>query len=72
MVCLGCLENKYFPRHLIFGAGKKDTEPSGILLYYLPGYVMYIFDMCLVMYLFLILKYLPVPVCTPRPGTVDM
>ena len=39
---------------------------------YLPGYVMYIFDMCLVMYLFLILKYLPVPVCTPRPGTVDM
>lgn len=23
-------------------------------------------------YLFLILKYLPVPVCTPRPGTVDI
>ena len=29
MVCLGCLENKYFPRDLIFGAGKNATEPSG-------------------------------------------
>ena len=29
MVCLGCLENKYFPRHLIFGLGKNATEPSG-------------------------------------------
>jgi hypothetical protein len=30
MVCLGCLENKYFPRHLIFGLSKKPTEPSGM------------------------------------------
>ena len=29
MVCLGCLENKYFSRHLMFGFSKKDTEPSG-------------------------------------------
>jgi hypothetical protein len=29
MVCLGCLENKYFPRDLIFGFSKIDTEPSG-------------------------------------------
>ena len=29
MVCLGCLESKYFPRDLIFGAGKNATEPSG-------------------------------------------
>jgi len=28
MVCLGCLENKYFPRDLIFGLGKNATEPS--------------------------------------------
>jgi hypothetical protein len=26
---LGCLENKYFSLHLIFGAGKNATEPSG-------------------------------------------
>ena len=31
MVCVGACENKYFPRDLIFGAGKKVTEPSGIL-----------------------------------------
>ena len=30
MVCLGCLESKYFPRDLIFGAGKNATEPSGM------------------------------------------
>ena len=29
MVCVGACENKYFPRDLIFGAGKKVTEPSG-------------------------------------------
>jgi hypothetical protein len=29
MVCLGCLENKYFPRDLIFGLSKNPTEPSG-------------------------------------------
>ena len=29
MVCLGCLENKYFPRDLIFGLSKKPTEPRG-------------------------------------------
>jgi hypothetical protein len=29
MVCLGCLESKYFPRDLIFGFSKKPTEPSG-------------------------------------------
>ena len=32
MVCLGCLENKYFPRDLIFGLSKKPTEPSGTQL----------------------------------------
>ena len=32
MVCLGCLENKYFPRDLIFGAGKNATEPSGMYI----------------------------------------
>ena len=29
MVCLGCLESKYFPRDLIFGVSKNATEPSG-------------------------------------------
>jgi hypothetical protein len=29
MVCLGCLENKYFPRDLIFCGGWFCTEPSG-------------------------------------------
>jgi hypothetical protein len=32
LASLGCLENKYFPRDLIFGAaraGKNATEPSG-------------------------------------------
>ena len=46
MVCLGCLENKYFPRDLIFGAGKNATEPSGTvnpLNYTLPGTVISIF-----------------------------
>ena len=38
MVCLGCLENKYFPRHLMFGAGKKVTEPSGSAKLARPNY----------------------------------
>jgi len=29
MVCLGCLENKYFSLHLIFPVGWFCTEPSG-------------------------------------------
>jgi len=29
MVCLGCLENKYFSLDLIFCVGKFCTEPSG-------------------------------------------
>ena len=29
MVCLGCLENKYFPRDLIFHVGWIYTKPSG-------------------------------------------
>ena len=29
MVCLGCLENKYFSRHLIFHVGWIYTKPSG-------------------------------------------
>ena len=29
MVCLGCLENKYFSRHLIFTVGWFSTKPSG-------------------------------------------
>ena len=33
MVCLGCLENKYFSRHLMFGLGKNATEPSCIRVY---------------------------------------
>ena len=32
MVCLGCLENKYFPRHLIFHVGKILTKPSCIII----------------------------------------
>ena len=31
MVCLGCLESKYFSLDLIFGLGKNATEPSGSL-----------------------------------------
>ena len=31
MVCLGCLENKYFPRHLIFPVSWFSTKPSGII-----------------------------------------
>ena len=37
MVCLGCLENKYFPRHLIFYFGWFCTEPSGSTV--VPGTV---------------------------------
>jgi hypothetical protein len=29
MVCLGCLENKYFPRDLINPVGYISTKPSG-------------------------------------------
>jgi hypothetical protein len=29
MVCLGCLENKYFPRDLINPVGWFSTKPSG-------------------------------------------
>ena len=35
MVCVGACENKYFPRDLIFGAGKKVTEPSGKMYAYI-------------------------------------
>ena len=36
MVCLGCLENKYFSLDLIFCVGKFCTEPSGT--HVVPGY----------------------------------
>ena len=37
MVCLGCLESKYFSLDLIFGLSKKPTEPSGRTLQYMYG-----------------------------------
>ena len=38
MVCLGCLENKYFPRHLIFPVSWFSTKPSGTSMRYTVQY----------------------------------